>query len=827
MGFVIWRYVMTNNKLIELVYNGSNPLLKREGVTHTYAQAETIVYGDLKHGRVTCRKSVEGWMLNKRVELPTSCSVDLILKPTWRNYVRQVEVNLTGIFSLEMIMHTSTGHTKWDNGFGLADFGCVVSKGKHANIVLIDEGVEVIIARINYKKQGYEFSAFALNQYPHLMGQILKRSREIVELSRGKRYGVMPVHPDWIVAEVGAARYNLMLVEDIKAMAFARILFDRMGGFATREDRAKALLRIGKDILSAYIGATHTVRLLVLADRMLENNGDWLCDDGSITLRETASTLSILPAGTHGLVKGVGHNAAGHTFVVKGRAKVNDSLGRVHPDANAMLATGVDGWMRMGVVKFANVEPGTVVTVELGLTKDERYEERDAYALNTAALYVADLDTTSQLRLGGWLRRSAKRVARDLTGISSKLTRTLVDGFEAEEGSAVLNGRMAKYMLGFTGTLADDRNGKWLQTLTQKASSVKESSVTRAGICFSDRVAYAENVDGIYEYRVLEVPVDGFLMSEGLAAVVEEFKGEPCTMLRYPVLMTTSYLAVEPAAVVPGFAGRFMFAHPVAAAYLGGDDDDWGNLVFGIASNIKPSDGLACIDKHCPSVSMESINPETAYVWGMANQAMVGAYTNALHEAVLFGANSNDGDAMLIAQSVQALVQGVKKPNRPVISYARAKAIASAYREAAQAITYDASFRDNANLWTITHKTSKGMEKLEALTELYDFPAINVEKPLTGLKTATLTADEESVVTGVLASFTAGTVTVKTLNRALVDALVTMYGITLDTAVKADFDRLAAVYYVAYTRVYATAKNADLAIENANGALLWWGATLA
>lgn len=824
---------MTNTKLIELVFNGSNPLVQRENVTRAYAHAETIVYGDLKKGYVTCRKSIEGWMLNKQVELPAACPMDHILKPTWRNYVKQVEVNLTGIFSKAMILNTKTGESRWYNGFGLADLGCTVSKGKHPNVVVVDPatGEEVIIARINYKEKGYEFNSFALNEQKHILGHLLRRSREIVEMSRGVSYGVMPVHPDWIVAEPGKARYNLMMVTDTRLGKFAKVLFDRMDEKSSKADRLKALLRIGKDILSTYIGETRQLNILVLDDRMLDGNPDLLCDDGDVNLRNTKNVSELLEAGAHGLIKGVGRNADGKVFVVKGRAKNNENIAKCHPDMETMLPSWVDGWTRMGQVKFAPVQPGTVVSVTMGMVKDEQYAEREAYAVNTAALYVADLDDAAHHRLGNLLRISAKKVARSLTSISGNLNRTLETGFAEEDGSAVLNGRMAKYALGFTGSLPDERNAKWVKSLTQKASAIKDESVTRAGISFSDRVAIAVENDGVFEYRIMNVPVDGFLMSEGLSKVVDTFAGEPVTLLRYPVLTKTSYLDVEPGALLPGFAGRYMFAHPMAAAKLGGDGDDWGNLVFGLHSNVKPSTDIPAIDKHCPTVSLDTITPETAYIWGMASQAMVGAYTNALHEAVLFGADPNDGPAMLIAQSVQALVQGVKKPNLPVISFAKAKKIAAEYREAASIIMSERNFDDAANLWTITHKGAEGMEKIAAIESIYDFPTINVEAPMARKAGIVLTADENHIVSTIVAEYAAKHIPVTRLNRTIVDALVSYYGIVLETAAKKDFDRLVVVYLEAYNRLYTTVYSvngmADLAVEHANGALLWWGNTIA
>ena len=811
---------MTNNtNLIKLVYNGANPLAqKSEAVSGRAIQPETVVYFNQK-GYFTCiRKQVESWQLDRPIEFPDACPLDLIVKPSWRDAIVQVEVNLSGELTEESIMYSRTGVREYMVGLGLAELGAVVVEGKEGKSRIEFNGTTLAFGEFGV----YKLSAFALNQEPLVFAQVLKVAREIVEQSRGQKYSLVPVHPDWIEAKKNEARFNLILFKKVNDKSFTRIIFDRMGGFQTAADRAKAALRFGKDALAEFVGSVETKRILVLADKLCDGNKDLLSDDGIIFMR----SMNGLDAGQNGLVRGVFMNADGHTGIVKGRVVANAAIAAVHPDADALLMADVDGWSREGQFKFANVKAGDVITVRVGLTKYENYDEHDSYALNTAALYIADMTAESKTTLTRWLTRSAKKVAMTFSDMAGSINATFERGFEDEESSAIINGRMAKYMLGYTGSFTNPANDTWVRAIAQRASSVKDTHVLRAAANFAETIAFAETLDGVVSRTVVSVPVDGFLASDGFTACVDEFKGLPIMALRYPVLTKTSFLDVEFAGSIAGFAGRFVLMHPKAALYLAGDGDDHVNFAFGLKSNVKPSTDIPSIEKHCVEVALENVTAEAAYVWGHANQAMVGAYTNALHESVLFGADPNTGDAASIAQAVQALVQGVKKPVRPACSYAQAKHIVRGYRKSAKAKLNSDDFAWRDSMWDLTHKTAARLLKVAAIERVYRFDDITPSTPV-ARETITMDATERMLcATLYVKYFKAETAPAVTrLSRELIDTLVAYYSIDLATAEKKDFDRLAQVYAAFYDGVASAQQTmrTSVAFEHANGALLWWG----
>lgn len=819
---------MTNNTtLLKLVYNGANPLAQRSAeVTGQMVSPETQVYYS-KKGFFTCAKNkVEGWRLDRWMEFPDACPLDLIVRRAWRDSIVQVEVNLDGEYPLGHLLQKRTGPKSYMVGLGLEAFKPEVFTSKSGARTVMIDGTAIAYS-VEPEHNLFTLSSFGLNEKKLVLSHILAVARGIVESSRQCSYSMALTHPDWVEVEKGEARYNLFLYRKVNEKTFTRIVFDRMGGLASAEDRAKAALRAGKDMLAEFIGDVVTKRVLIVADKYYQGNKDLMSNDGGFYLKE----MDGLDAGEHGLVRGIYKNAEGHIGIVKGRVTVHAAVAAAHPDEDIIL-DHVDGWSREGQFKFASVKPGDVIEIQIGLVKDENYAEKDRYGLNTSALYIADMDEMSKDRLELGLLRKAKKVAYTFANMPSVLDDMLKNGLEDEESSAVVNGRMAKYALGYFGAFPDGRNDRWSTLVAQKASCFEDEHVVRASLSFAESIAFVEEVDGVRVRRVIEVPIDGFLASEGLAAKCAEYNDLPVMVLRYPVLTKTSFLTVEHAGTVPGFAGRFALLHPKAAAGLAGDDDDCGSFCFGYRSKVKPSTEIQSIEKHCVEVPLTDITAEAAYIWGYTSQSMVGAYTNALHESVLFGANPNEGNASVIAQAVQALVQGVKKPVVPGFTYAEAKRIAERYRKNAIGTMSRTEWIWRDSVWSVTKKTEKRSVKLAAIPTMNgwkDERGFNAQLAISNpVKRETIALDsvEKMFLGALFVKYfrSENAPSVSRLSRELIDTLVQYYDIDLATAEKKDFDRLAQVYAAFYDGVAAAPDSRTTsAFEHANGALLWWG----
>ena len=819
---------MTNNtNLIKLVYNGANPLVSREGsVQGQMVTPETQVFYS-KKGFFTCTKGkVEGWRLDRWMEFPDNCPLDLIVRRSWRDSIYQVEVNLDGEYPLGHLLQKRTGPKSYMVGLGLEAFKPEVFTSKSGARTLMIDGTAIAYS-VGPEHNLFSLSSFGLNEKKMVLSHILAVARGIVESSRGCSFSMALTHPDWVEVEKGQARYNMFMYRKVNEKTFTRIVFDRMGGLVSAEDRAKAALRAGKDMMAEFIGQVVTKKVLIVADRYYQGNKDLMSNDGGFYLK----AMDGLDSGEHGLVRGIFHNAEGHTGIVKGRVTVHVGVASAHPDEDIIL-DDVDGWSREGQFKFASVKPGDIVEVRIGLVKDENYVDRDRYGLNTSALYIADMDETSRDRLELGLLRKAKKVAYTFANVTTVLDDMLKNGLEDEESSAVVNGRMAKYALGYYGEFRCGLNDRWATLVAQKASCFEDEHVVRASLSFAESIAFVEEVDGVRVRKVVEVPVDGFLASEGLAAKCAEYNGMPVMVLRYPVLTKTSFLTVEHAGTVPGFDGKFALLHPKAAAGLAGDDDDCGSFCFGYRSKVKPSTDIPLIEKHCVEVPVNGITAEAAYVWGYTSQAMVGAYVNALHESVLFGANPNEGNAAVIAQAVQALVQGVKKPVVPGFTYAEAKRIAERYRKNAVHIMSRTEWIWRDSVWSVTKKTEKRTVKLSAIPTMHGWKnergfnaQLAISNPVKREKIE-LDSVEKMILGAMYVKYfrSENAPSVGRLSRELVDTLVEYYAIDLATAEKKDFDRLAQVYSAFYDGVAsAPDSRTSNAFEHANGALLWWG----
>lgn len=801
--------------------------LKNGSAKGDYAARAGVVYFSNK-GYLAVNRTAEDALYNKRIELPALCPLDGICKKTWRDQVLQAEANLSNGTTLDVILKEKTGSQKWEIGLGLSRFALELKAQKKGHRLFMGDICVAQTRDASVDTGVWYLNSFGINQSAVLVGHLIERAKLALELSCNEAVDFLPVHPGWIKCNADL-RFNLLVTKRVNNKRFMDIVFDRMR--LAEEKRAATLIRFGKDAVSAECSEFHTLSLAVYADKAHDGKADMLSDDGVIFVKSFPG----LSTGEFGLIRGCFTASDGSIGIVKARLVVNPYIAMCNPEDDALHIDSIDGWSRLGQFKFAPVEPGTVLTVSVGLKKDESDEgEKDFFSINQAASYVARFDDRSTAKFNELLSEQVREEADG--SLATNVDKDLAKIFEGSSCSA--NGDMAKYLLGMSSDWTDPVNDTWVRNRLKSAYSARSRDILRVGIVVTDSISYADierdNTNGFVFKRVVRhVPVDAMLASEKLADRLERIGNTPITISRDPVLTATSYLAVgwnrKP---IPGFTTRFAFISSVAGPDLGADCDDFIKILVGYKSLVKPGE-IPAIEKHCDEIGLADLSNGSLYAWGMVAQGMVGAYVNCLHRSVLYGADPNEGEAMKIAQACQALVQAIKKPVVPSISFAAAKEIADVYEE-----SYTGSDKDSkAAKWTIIHKSAAVEEKREAINEYFGKDYSFEERVVS--PDVTVSAQARPVLGNLFVEFfkKGSRRPVATLNREVVDALLKIHAVDVATAGEFELRSVVQDYYAFFRNVWLLASGKKSvaspveswklgsAVKLAYGAALYWGAT--
>lgn len=761
-------------------------------------------------------RHAEAGLYNKLVAVPALVPVDGFCDKSWRKLVSQIEINLNGTFSLDVLLKEKTGEKQWEIGFGLeSKFSDIKVVSEWFGCALMINGITVAKSKSkNPDSRSWMLDSFGLAQEPQVLGHLMDRAKRAAELSMSKKYDLLLVHNSWIKTN-DPLRFNMFISERVgknNNLSVIDVIFNRMG--LDESMRKATKIRFGKDAISAAISEFHKVKLVAYNDIARESNKDALSHDGIIWVKSFPG----LSVGEFGLVRGYYKTRSGRIGILKARVGVNPFIAMANPVAEALHTACIDGWSCLGQFKFTDIADGDIVDVYIGLKKDESEEgEADNFSVNQAITYVGRCDDKT-------IRKFRDNVAKCVAAASSEkmadsIDRSLFKVFLGESDKASVNGDMAKYLLGMSGSWKDTDNDTWVRNRLKVAYSYRSKDVPvadgerpsdpifRVGVCVADSVSYVKIVrdetNGFIFNRVERIVSDDkMICSDTMLAKLRKYERAPITISRDPVLTATSYLDMgfdkDP---IPGFTTRFVFISAQVGCDLAADGDDFIKILIGYKSLVKPG-SVPAIDKHCKEIPIENLSEGALYVWGMIAQSMVGAYVNCLHRSILFGADPNTGSARVIAQACQALVQAIKKPVVPSISFDKAREIANEYEEA-----YNGEDRDlRSSLWTIVHKSAAVEDKVDAISDYFG-KTISFDEKVKVADVHTSTVSKQFIMRLFTDTFVKGgsELPVGSLNRVLVDGLFKIHGINVEDPSTVTEETLRPVvqdYYAFFRTVY-------------------------
>ena len=451
---------------------------------------------------------------------------------------------------------------------------------------------------------------------------------------------LIPAHPGWLVEkdESGNVKQVRILLAKRGTLQF-RPFCDRYG--IDQSSQGTIFMRAGKDIWKAPTREAVKVNLYILPDEGKDR-------DGSIYLKPG----KILDEGEYGLVRGTAWNSERQLAILKGRLVCNEWEASHLKDADKSLPADADGWCRAGNFKWSKVEPGTVVAAKVWMVKEEVKEaHKDSYGV-TGGFLIMDQFAFGKEYVERLFKTRTKRVLNAMAAPTASL---LAGSFREEENNLIIEGNLARHLLGFPVSRAKAAKG-----LLDKLRGVRDPQTAYASVIFTDTWNGKELKAG-------EVVVSKAILDR----MPEKAKEKGFGFSRYPKTSHQSFCKVRlrSSEETNGMEGDFVIAHPAVALYTQGDDDDHALLTFRFGPEFDPESGEdPAVRAEAHKLSDLPLTLSIAYLKGEYFRSQVGLYTNLLYRSVAI-ANRKYGKGSEVVRKLESLVgklldicvQGAKK----------------------------------------------------------------------------------------------------------------------------------------------------------------------